>query len=274
MTVLKYFFLFFSFLFCIHAISACSYAYQYSLFPLGKNGETLLFLELELERYVNIPGLEINMMRSAEKNQNFETRWKGSVKIKGSADLNNFYILKNLASIDISDQRYKDELKPYFESAMTFVNTYPFFEEAYLLKTADCAYDRSCKMFQLEVDTTTEKLFCYLPELPQNKKIVSFPEILIKKYENITQLNFAEMDSVDREAKINFLKVWKPCSSRYYRIGDRTISVYCIGWGQKKGFTGTKDEDWKPNNLPVEQFIEGNLVLMHGQRFDSCAFTE
>jgi hypothetical protein len=48
--------------------------------------------------------------------------------------------------------------------------------------------------------------------------------------------------------------------------------VYCIGWGQKRGYVGTKDQDWKFNNLPVDMYIEGNDVMMHGQRFDSCVF--
>jgi hypothetical protein len=229
---------------------------------------------LELERYVNIPGLEFNLMRTPQNNQNFETRWKGTVKIKSSTDLRYFIQIKNLATLDISDLRYKDELKPHFESAMEIVRDYLFFEEAYLLKTADCAYDRSCSMFQLEVDTINENLSSFLPEQIQSRKTVSFPEILIKKYETITQLNFSEMNEEDKEARIDFLKVWKPCSSRLYRIGDRTVVVYSIGWGQKKGYTGTKDENWKSNNLPVEQYIEGNAVLMHGQRFDSCAFTD
>jgi hypothetical protein len=249
---------------------ACTYAYQYSLFPLGISGAEIIFLEIELERYVNTPASGAFVFSSDPLSKNsIETRWKGNLKIKSSSDANSFILLKELSYIDIADVEYDINIQPYLEKALAYAKTLPFFEEAILDKTAKCSYDRTCTMFQLKVDTIKPILFCQLPDSTASKEII-FPEILVSKYEKITNLDKSEQGDELNASKLEFIRLWKPCSARLYRIGDRQIVVYCIGWGQKRGYLGTKDNDWKLNNMPVDMYIEGNDVMMHGQRFDSC----
>jgi hypothetical protein len=250
------------------SLLACSYAYQYSLFPLGSSGESVIFLEVELERYVNIPGFEMNRSYETFDKSSVETRWKGNLKLKSSTDGISFKLLDEISYIDISDRNYQQELEPFFEKSIDRARRELFFEEADLMKFGNCAYDRSCNLFEMRVDSLKPALFCVLPKDNSSLLEVSFPQILLQKYENITQLNFSEIETVENESKVEFYKVWKPCSSRYYKVGDRELVVYCIGWGQKRGYNGIKDNQWKNNLLPVEKFIEGNDVMLHGQRFD------
>jgi hypothetical protein len=252
--------------------AACSYAYQYSLFPLGSSGENIIFLEVELERYVNtaIGGEMMLQTRDPLQKNIIETRWKGNLRLKSSEDGKNFQLITELAYIDIADEKYNEALLPYFEKAMQKAREQLFFEEAFLLKTANCAYERSCNMFVMELDTLEPALNCFLETDSKQKRKIDFPSVLLQKYENVTQLNFSEIETVEAASRIEFYRVWKPCSARYYQIGEKKIIIYCIGWGQKRGYNGQKQADWKANNLPVENFIEGNDVMMHGQRFDIC----
>lgn len=251
---------------------ACTYAYQYSLFPLGASGSDIIFLELELERYVNTPASGAFVFSSDPLSKNtIETRWKGNLKIKISSDAVNYNLLKELSFIDIPDAEYNSKLEPYFEKALAYARTLPYFEEAILDKTAKCAYDRSCTLFNLKIDSVNLILNCHLTDSSASKKI-DFPEILVTKYQKIANLEQNEDGTIQNASKLEFIRLWKPCSARLYRIGDRQLVVYCIGWGQKRGYVGTKDQDWKFNNMPVDMYIEGNDVMMHGQRFDSCVF--
>jgi hypothetical protein len=251
-------------------MKACTYAYQYSLFPLGSSASEIIFLELELERYVNTPASGDFVFSSDPMSKNtLETRWKGNLKIKSSIDGISFTLVKELSYIDIPDADYNSKLEPYFEKALAFAKTLPYFEEAILEKTAKCAYDRTCGMFSMQIDTIKSELLCQLPDSSASKQII-FPEILVSKYQKITNLNVSEQGDAQNASKLAFIRLWKPCSARIYRIGDRQLLVYCIGWGQKRGYIGTKDDNWKLNNFPVDLYIEGNDVMMHGQRFDSC----
>jgi hypothetical protein len=251
---------------------ACTYAYQYSLFPLGASGSDIIFLELELERYVNTPASGAFVFSSDPLSKNtIETRWKGNLKIKSSSDAVNYTLLKELSFIDVPDAEYNSKLEPYFEKALAYARTLPYFEEAILDKTAKCAYDRTCTLFNLKIDSVNLLLNCHLSDSSASKKI-DFPEILVTKYQKIANLEQNEDGTIQNASKLEFIRLWKPCSARLYRIGDRQLVVYCIGWGQKRGYVGTKDQDWKFNNLPVDMYIEGNDVMMHGQRFDSCVF--
>lgn len=260
-------------------LTACSYAYQYSLFPLGSSGGKLIFLEIELERYVNTPAGAIGLLRPDERSlpnnpSEIETRWKGNLRLKKQLGTQEFLLLEDLAYIDISDITYHTELAPYFEKAMRKAYALPFFEEAILEKIAYCKYDRSCDLFLLEVDTISIHLNCGLAKAGQlqNSVNISFPPIILQKFENITQLNFSEIEKVEKESRIEFFKVWKPYEARQYSIGNQTLVVYTIGWGLAKGYPAKKEENWKNNIAPVEKFIEGNDVMMHGQRFDFFQF--
>ncbi len=67
---------------------------------------------------------------------------------------------------------------------------------------------------------------------------------------------------------MDFYRIWRPVQIRYYRMGSQMLLIYTLGWGQAKGYKAYQDEDLTKNMLPLEKFIEGNDVMMHGQRFD------
>ena len=77
-------YLIFLFLFFLRTTNsfACSAAYQYSLFPLGKSMGQLIVLELELNRYISTPDNQMMQMGGNlnNNNNNIEVRWKGSIK--------------------------------------------------------------------------------------------------------------------------------------------------------------------------------------------------
>ena len=257
-------------------INACSYAYQYSLFPLGSSAGQIIFLELELERYVNTPAGSIGMIRPNERSlpndvATIETRWKGNIRLKRQArSLTAMELIEELAYIDISDENYKAALAPYFEKALQKAYELPFFEEAFLEEIAYCKYDRSCNLFTLKIDSSNVNLTCGLSDFKDNQRFVDiiFPPIILQKYENITALNFSEIEKVEKSSRIDFYKVWRPYEARKYTIANQAVIIYSIGWGYAKGYDATQSKSWVKNIVPVAQFIEGNDVMMHGQRFD------
>ena len=273
-----------SFLFfmaCMPDNIACSYAYQYSVFPLGSSGGQLIFLEVELERYVNTPSGAIGILRPDERrlpsnNATIETRWKGNLRLKSLTDnASAATLLETLAYIDISDESYENELAPYFEEALQKAYALPYFEEASLISTAYCRYDRACSLFSLQIDTIEIALKCALEtqdKPSENQLSIDFPPIILQKFENITQLNFSEIDQVEKASRIEFFKVWRPYEAREYSIGGRKLIVYTLGWGLAKGYKAEQDPSWEKNIVPVDKFIEGKDVMMHGQRFDSIQF--
>ena len=233
---------------------------------------SLIFLEIELERYVNTPAGAIGMIRpdgpGLSTSAPIETRWKGNLRLKKQQGPTTAILLEELAYIDISDENYKSELAPYFEKALLQAYKLPIFEEAILEKIAYCKYDRSCDLFSLKIDTHSVNLTCGLHNSSSNPVNIEFPPIILQKYENITALNFSEIEQVEKASRIDFYKVWRPYAARQYIIGAETIVVYSIGWGQAKGYLDTEAKSWFDNIVPVSQYIEGNDVMMHGQRFD------
>lgn len=266
--LISYFLISISLLFCVEESFACSYAYQYSLFPLGEAEAGIVFLEVELERYVNTPaagGLPGN--RFGPNSRQIETRWKGSLRIQ-QLQADSLFRITELAYVDISDEDYEEALAPYFLKAFERAEQLPKFERATLEAVAYCRYDRSCDLFQLEVDTTSLELKASLPEI-EEWQTASFPSVVLHKFENIMKLNFSEMEKVEASSRINFYQAWKPYSARVYAIGTKKIAVYTLGWGQARGYRGQKNKAWKRMNLPpIETHIEGKDVMMHGQRFD------
>ncbi len=259
--------IFLVFLFSIYSLRtySCSYAYQYSIFPLGSSAGDIIFLEVELERYVSTPA-ELMMYGGNLLNKSIETRWKGNLSLKKTSDGRDFTLLQTLAFVDIADELYYKELQPYFLKAMDIAREFPYFKEGILLNYANCAYDRYCNFFIMEIDSLS-KLYCKEDSLTNNRIEVVFPDILVNKFETVHRLNEQEAEEQESLRK-DFVKVWKPCSIRVYEISGRKISIYCIGWGQKKGYNAKKDDAFRYNHKPIEEYIEGNDVMMHGQRFD------
>lgn len=248
-------------------LEACSYAYQYSLFPMGMSDGNIIFLEVELERYVNTPsaaGLPQN--RFGPNARQIETRWKGSLRLQ-ALKKNSLDRIAELAYVDISDETYEKELEPYFRKALISAKKLPNFKEAQLDSVAYCRYDRTCDLFQLKVDTLKLQLEASLHQY-DDWQAASFPSVVLHKFENIMKLNFSELETVEASSRINFFRAWKPYSARHYSIGDQKIVLFTLGWGQARGYQAKKEENWIPNQPTVDEYIDGKDVMMHGQRFD------
>ncbi|WCL80388.1 hypothetical protein PPO43_10430 [Saprospira sp. CCB-QB6] len=246
-------------------ISACSYAYQYSLFLLGSSSGELVWLEVELERYVSGGAGSLPNLQGMGRTKNLgQTRWKGQLKLKKGRDIEKLQQQKHIAWVDLADEDYQEALAPHFAKAQRLAEELPFFEAAELLEEAICDYDRSCGQMKLEADS-----LALWASLPSQKGVKAhFPRPVLSKFENLTRLNYKEMGTLEVEDRLNFYQAWKPFSVRHYRLQGQEIYVYSLGWGLAKGYRPQPLGDWQPWGRPLKDYIRGNKVMMHGQRFD------
>lgn len=248
--------------------TACSYAYQYSLFPLGSSMGNLIVLEVELERYVNTPDQMIGR-RMPNMDKTIETRWKGNLRLK-SVSKDTSLLLEEFDFIDISDENYEEILRPHFHQALRQAQKQPMFKTAELLEEGLCKYDNSCDFFHKTLDSTTVNVYCSVNKEPyaNKRQAVLFPDIVLHKFENMTKMKFSDMEKVEINSRLDFYDVWNKYNVRLYKIGEQTIAIYTLGWGQKRYYKETKTERWNDNLGPIEDYVRGNDVMRHGQRFD------
>ncbi len=260
----------------------CSYAYQYSIFPLGtRTGGQWIAIHLEMERNVITPDQvmgggvtgKFRMNDEFQPRADMTVRWRGSMQLV-LLDLDSFQ-LKPLASIahliDVDDKTYAQELAPYFAKAAERAREESDFVPAQIERVGYCRHDNDCPYLQKEIDTTAVALRWIIEqqkEYPQ-KAETQFPPVVLQKFENMTKLDFSDLEQVAASSRIEYFKAWKPYSVRIYRAGSQKLAMYSIGWGQKRFYTSTKAPTWEvPNIGGVEGYIEGNDILFHGQRFD------
>ena len=264
---------------------ACSYAYQYSLFPLGtRKGGQWIAIHLEMERNVITPdqGMGGGVTGKFRMNDDFQpradmtVRWRGSLQLV-ALDLNTLQLLPIATiahTIDIDDKTYAQELAPYFEQAAARAREEADFEPAQIERVGYCRHDNDCPYLQKEIDTTTVALRWVIEQQKEYalKAETQFPPVVLQKFENMTKLDFSDLEKVAASSRIEYFKAWKPYSVRIYRTATQQLALFTIGWGQKRFYTSTKAPTWEvPNVGGVEQYIEGNDILFHGQRFDFFA---
>ena len=201
---------------------ACSAAYQYSLFPLGKSTTELYVLELELERYLKTPDnpfMQMGGMDPLSNTNELEVRWKGSVRIL-SLQKQQKHLFKDMGLIDISDQNYQEALKPFFDEAMDLVLKLPYFNQAQVMVEGLCFYDRSCTLFTSKIDTSQLNMLCYssIDTINTTFNQVYFPDKIYQKLETQTKTNFTAFRTLDRQIQHDFFRIWSPYSIRYYQI--------------------------------------------------------
>ncbi len=262
------------FLIQITAAYGCSYAYQYSLFPVGISGDQLILIEVEMERYVNTPDVGRPRPRY-EQNVEMSVRWKGNLRLKSwslSRQKLEEEILVEIANqIDIDDKTYREELRPYFQKGYELAEKMPFFQPAALPEVGNCCYDISCTFLKKEIDTIAPHLYYIInkKELQAERLRVEFPAILLQKFENMSKQNFSDIQTVESQSQVEYFKSWKAHSVRIYDIKGLKIALYSFGWGQKRFYNNAKSTDWEyPTVGNLGEYVEGNDVLFHGQRFD------
>jgi len=254
-------------------IAACSFAYQYSIYPLGSSLGQLVAVQMELERYVNTP--DNFMMQTRSTHQPFdatgETRWKGTIDI---VQYNPTKVVwehyQSIAEVDIADENYEEALLPYLQEGWQIAKDLPFFQAAQLVEMGICHYDTACTFFQKKVDTIENKAFCYLDNHPKQLQEIHFPEVVLQKFENKTREKFTDIEQVDMDTRLGFYRIWRPYGVRKYQLMDGSeLVIYTLGWGQKGGgVVPIREEDWQTMLPPVEEFVEGKEVMFHGYRFD------
>ncbi len=262
----------FLFLIASRFSSACSAAYQYSLFPLGSSMGQLLVLEVEFNRYLSTPDNQMMQIggRFDNKNNDIEVRWKGSIKLY-RIEADSMILVEDLGFTDLLDSEYKEALLPFFKKAFETAIKMPMFEEAVLEKAGICHHDRSCNFIKLTIDEKNSKFYASSNEKGfKNKKcVVNFSKQTLQKVENSTKIKFTDFDNIDKEYQIDFFRLWSPQTVRRYSIGGQTVQVFTIGRGDKSRYTLKKEEKWREPMLEtVAHYTQGNDVLFHGQRFD------
>lgn len=278
----------FALIFCAlgqNPMQACSYAYQYSFFPLGTSQGNWLMIHLEMERNVNTPdnamgggvtgrvrpayGREDNAAPSSD----MQVRWRGSLRlVLLDSKTGAISELKTISTrIDIDDKTYAESLRPYFAEAAAAARELPDFVPATLDNVGYCRHDNDCPYLQKEIDTVGVQLLWIIEngKTYSHKTPAVFPNAVLQKFENMTKLDFTELEKVAASSRIEYFKAWKPYSVRIYKADKQEIIFYSIGWGQKRFYTSAKAPTWEvPNIGGVEDYIEGNDILFHGQRFD------
>ncbi len=262
----------FIFLFVANTI-ACSAAYQYSLFPLGSSAGQLIFLEVELDRYLLNPSNQMMQMgggRPFDNTPAIEVRWKGSLKIF-TYQMGQMILERDLGFIDILDADYEEALLPYFQKAYEAASALPMFEDAVLENVGYCHHDRSCTFMELTIDAENVQFYASSNEegYEDKKCPISFAEKTLLKVENQTKIKFTDFDNIEKEFQVDFFRLWSPQTVRRYTVGGQTVQVFTIGRGDKSRYTETKETEWKTPVLEtIGHYIQGKDVVFHGQRFD------
>jgi hypothetical protein len=252
---------------------ACSAAYQYSLFPLGSSAGQLIFLEVELDRYLSNPSNQMMQMGGNSPFKNtpaIEVRWKGSLKVF-TYQMGEMILESDLGFIDILDSDYDEALLPYFKKAFEKAQALPMFEVAVLEKVGYCHHDRSCTFMKLIIDADKVKFYAVSNEVGyEDKKCpVPFADKTLLKVENQTKIKFTNFDTIEKEFQVDFFRLWSPQTVRRYTIGGQTVQVFTIGRGDKSKYSKTKETAWKTPLLEtIGHYIQGSDVVFHGQRFD------
>ena len=264
----------------ISAVWACSYAYQYSLFPQAILGDSLYYFELDLERYVLRP--EDKLFRrnhrfdasSEQGEQAIETRWRGKIRVK-ALDLNHLDTLGVLhyetAYIDLSDEQYFRALEPYWlEARAALEGVDKGLVWLNLPSLAYCYYERNCVFFEREIDEETGKLRCISSDFPPYE--FWLPSWLQGRLAAGLS-SAADMDMALKE----WAKAWKTYSIRRYVLGGgRELLVYTLGRGQRRFYQAkTPSGLWQsPDLTEGGWYLEGNDVLFHGQRVDGLQYLQ
>jgi hypothetical protein len=262
----------FIFIFIANTI-ACSAAYQYSLFPLGSSMGQVIFLEVELDRYLSNPSNQMMQMGGNSPFDNtpsIEVRWKGSLKVF-TYQMGEMVLVSDLGFIDILDLDYNEALLPYFQKALKKARALPMFEAAVLENVGYCHYDRSCTFMELIIDADKVEFHAISKEVGyEDKKCpIPFVEKTLLKVEMQTKIKFTDFDNIEKEFQVDFFRLWSPQTVRRYTVGGQTVQVFTIGRGDKSKYSETKETAWKSPVLEtIGHYIKGNDVVFHGQRFD------
>jgi hypothetical protein len=265
----------FIFVFGANAI-ACSAAYQYSLFPLGSTAGQVIFLEVELDRYLSNPSNQMMQIGGNNRNSPFadnpaiEVRWKGNLKLF-TYQMGEMVLESDLGFIDILDSDYNEALLPYFQKAFEKAQDLPMFEAAVLENVGYCHHDRTSTFIELIIDAENVKFYAASSEAGYEDKkcLVPFSQKTLLKVENQTRIEFTDFNNLEKEFQVDFFRLWSQQTVRRYTVGGQTVQVFTIGRGDKSRYSETKETEWKTPNLEtIGHYIKGNDVLFHGQRFD------
>jgi hypothetical protein len=256
---------------------ACSYAYQYSLFPLAlAQGDTLIVLEVDLERYVSKPEDRLFQRKdrfSEDNNQVAQTRWKGYLRLKKQAlgQWDSLLLVEELGYVDLADEQYQESLSPYFQKALDKAGQLPLSIVLEQPDLAYCYYDNQCQLFSRRIDTVNAEVFCLAANYPEHR--MDIPQTIQSRMQAMLQ------SSVDVQvAASEWAKAWKPYSIRKYHLplDKGELLVYTIGRGQKRFYQAKPPKSmWEPaqvNDLGL--YLEGNDVLFHGQRIDGLQWVK
>ena len=261
-----------------NAIWACSYAYQYSYFPLGKSGaHEWLFLHLVMERNVNTPENSGGLIKpkggiyNSRTNTDITVRWTGKLHLMSmDSRTQQMEMLQTIAyNIDIDDKTYEEELLPYFEEGMALARQRPNFEPALLETIGYCRHDNDCNFLKKEIDEANLKMYWTI-EGYTHKALSIFPQEILEKFAVVTHSKVEDMQmTLEPASMVAYFMSWKPYSIRLYKVGNETLFAYSIGRGRRDFYASEKAKNWQmPSVGSVEAYIEGNDILYHGQRFD------
>ncbi|MEA3495412.1 MAG: hypothetical protein U9R42_05185 [Bacteroidota bacterium] len=131
---------------------SCGKAYVNKLYPIGFVKSKLIVVETSLDRFW-ARDTEENPVKREER-----TRWKGIILLKELNKNGEFEIIEIVDTIEIIDNRYVDEIRPYFEKAIQKAKSIPYFEIIPEISLTMCNLNKECGNLKLlkQSETTIE----------------------------------------------------------------------------------------------------------------------
>ena len=174
---------------------SCGKAYVYKLYPIGFVNSKLIVIETSLDRFW-ARDVEDSPVKKEER-----TRWKGVISLKELNENGELKLIEIVDTIEILDNKYIKQIKPFFKKAIIKAKKIPDFEIISDIKIDYCSLKNKCNEIKLlkqsetaiEIEIQTKKYKSYFSEkfienslpsggiLNQDFKIQSIRELTFNK---------------------------------------------------------------------------------------------
>jgi len=224
-------------------ILACADSYQYRLFPIGLEGQSVIAMETSLVRYwaPDTTGIDADT----------RTRWKGTISLMRLKKGNKPELIETINTIDILDRDYVKELNPYF--AITV-------EKAKNIKDIVFAENTDLEFWDFKLDyknvfiKKNDQSNLTINNVNGKELKIDFPHQIIEQ-------------SVKTGGIVN--QDFKMISIRSIEIGDFEFQIINIASGEEHNTDFIKQKERMKKHEQLENAIIPEITIYHGLAFDS-----
>ncbi|HLU86025.1 MAG TPA: hypothetical protein VKZ45_11155 [Vicingaceae bacterium] len=224
-------------------IFACGGSFQYRLFPIGQEGQSIIAFETSLNRYwgPDTAGATIET----------RDRWKGVVSLIRIGNNIKPELIEIIDTIDILDRDYVKELKPYFDIALKKAQEIKDFVIAKNPEIEFCNFKIDCKTVDIIKDTNE---IITVIGVNGGKYEIGYPKTVIDNSE-------ASGEMVNQDFKMN--------SIRKVTIGKTELIIINFASGEDHNTNFEKQIENQKQCESIENSIYKEVTLYHGLAFDA-----